>query len=55
MTINYLDYQTATISDILKFNGEMIKRLGKVNKMHKIKVDQAWSSLLMNADTPISF
>lgn len=54
----YLDHtlfdlvQTATISDSLKFGGEILKRLGKVNKLHKNKVDQAGFAVLKAPDIP---
>lgn len=54
----YLDHtlfdlvQTATISDSLKFGDEILKRLGKVNKLHKNKVDQAGFAVLKAPDIP---
>lgn len=54
----YLDHtlfdlvQTATISDSLKFGGEILKRLGKVNKLHKNSVDQAGFAVLKAPDIP---
>lgn len=54
----YLDHtlfdlvQTATISDSLKFGGEILKRLGRVNKLHKNKVDQAGFAVLKAPDIP---
>lgn len=54
----YLDHtmfdlvQTATISDSLKFGAEILSRLGKVNKLHKNKVDQAGFAVLKAPDIP---
>lgn len=54
----YLDHmlldlvQTATISDSLKFGGEILKRLGKVNQLHKNTVDQAGFAVLKAPDIP---
>lgn len=48
----YLDHtmldlvQTATINDSLKFGDEVLKRMGKVNRLHKNKVDQAGFAVL---------
>ncbi|PHM72143.1 N-acetylmuramoyl-L-alanine amidase AmiC [Xenorhabdus kozodoii] len=54
----YLDHtmldliQTATINDSLKFGGEVLKRLGKINKLHKNSVDQAGFAVLKAPDIP---
>ncbi len=54
----YLDHtmfdlvQTATINDSLKFGDEVLKRMGKVNKLHKNKVDQAGFAVLKAPEIP---
>lgn len=54
----YLDHtifdlmQTATINDSLKFGHEVLNRLGKVNKLHKNRVDQAGFAVLKAPDIP---
>lgn len=44
--------QTATINDSLKFGREVLNRLGKVNKLHKNRVDQAGFAVLKAPDIP---
>ncbi|WP_192458069.1 N-acetylmuramoyl-L-alanine amidase AmiC [Musicola keenii] len=54
----YLDHtmfdmvQTLTISDSLKFGKEILSRLGKINYLHKNKVDQAGFAVLKAPDIP---
>ncbi|ALB69562.1 N-acetylmuramoyl-L-alanine amidase [Cronobacter muytjensii] len=54
----YLDHtmfdmvQSLTISDSLKFGKEVLGRLGRVNKLHKNKVDQAGFAVLKAPDIP---
>ncbi|CNE85983.1 N-acetylmuramoyl-L-alanine amidase AmiC [Yersinia nurmii] len=54
----YLDHtmidllQTATINDSLKFGKEVLHRLGKINKLHKNRVDQAGFAVLKAPDIP---
>jgi N-acetylmuramoyl-L-alanine amidase len=54
----YLDHtmidllQTATINDSLKFGKEVLNRMGKVNKLHKNRVDQAGFAVLKAPDIP---
>ncbi|CDG19928.1 N-acetylmuramoyl-L-alanine amidase AmiC [Xenorhabdus poinarii G6] len=54
----YLDHtmldliQTATINDSLKFGHEVLKRMGKINKLHKNGVDQAGFAVLKAPDIP---
>ncbi|MDC9592624.1 N-acetylmuramoyl-L-alanine amidase AmiC [Xenorhabdus sp. IM139775] len=54
----YLDHtmldlvQTATINDSLKFGSEVLKRMGKINKLHKNSVDQAGFAVLKAPDIP---
>jgi N-acetylmuramoyl-L-alanine amidase len=54
----YLDHtmfdlvQTATISDSLKFGQEVLTRMGKINHLHKNKVDQAGFAVLKAPDIP---
>ncbi|UCQ58273.1 N-acetylmuramoyl-L-alanine amidase AmiC [Edwardsiella piscicida] len=54
----YLDHtifdlmQTATINDSLKFGREVLDRLGRVNKLHKNRVDQAGFAVLKAPDIP---
>ncbi|NRN29469.1 N-acetylmuramoyl-L-alanine amidase AmiC [Photorhabdus heterorhabditis] len=54
----YLDHtmfdllQTATINDSLKFGSEVLRRMGKVNKLHKNRVDQAGFAVLKAPDIP---
>ncbi len=44
--------QTATINDSLKFGDEVLKRMGKVNKLHKNRVDQAGFAVLKAPEIP---
>lgn len=54
----YLDHtmfdlvQTATINDSLKFGKEVLSRMGKINHLHKNKVDQAGFAVLKAPDIP---
>lgn len=54
----YLDHtmldmvQTVTINDSLQFGGEILKRLGRINKLHKDRVDQAGFAVLKAPDIP---
>ncbi|AKJ43070.1 N-acetylmuramoyl-L-alanine amidase AmiC [Pragia fontium] len=54
----YLDHtifdlvQTATISSSLKFGKEVLGRMGRVNKLHKNKVEQAGFAVLKAPDIP---
>ncbi|WP_395755167.1 N-acetylmuramoyl-L-alanine amidase AmiC [Edwardsiella ictaluri] len=54
----YLDHtifdlmQTATINDSLKFGREVLNRLGRVNRLHKNRVDQAGFAVLKAPDIP---
>lgn len=54
----YLDHtlfdlvQTASINDSLKFGKEVLMRIGKVNHLHKHKVDQAGFAVLKAPDIP---
>ncbi|OTA16680.1 N-acetylmuramoyl-L-alanine amidase [Xenorhabdus vietnamensis] len=54
----YLDHtmldlvQTATINDSLKFGDEVLKRMSKINKLHKNSVDQAGFAVLKAPDIP---
>ncbi|MBU9810236.1 N-acetylmuramoyl-L-alanine amidase AmiC [Rahnella perminowiae] len=54
----YLDHtmfdlvQTATISDSLKFGKEVLTRMGRINHLHKNKVDQAGFAVLKAPDIP---
>ncbi|MFP1887098.1 N-acetylmuramoyl-L-alanine amidase AmiC [Lonsdalea quercina] len=54
----YLDHtmldmvQTLTISDSLKFGGEILRRMGKINHLHKNSVDQAGFAVLKAPDIP---
>jgi N-acetylmuramoyl-L-alanine amidase len=54
----YLDHtmfdlvQTATISDSLRFGKEVLTRMGKINHLHKNKVDQAGFAVLKAPDIP---
>ncbi|WJV54954.1 N-acetylmuramoyl-L-alanine amidase AmiC [Pectobacteriaceae bacterium CE90] len=54
----YLDHtmfdmvQTVTINDSLKFGSEILHRLGKVNRLHKNRVDQAGFAVLKAPDIP---
>ncbi|OKP02111.1 N-acetylmuramoyl-L-alanine amidase AmiC [Xenorhabdus eapokensis] len=54
----YLDHtmldlvQTATINDSLKFGNEVLRRIGKINKLHKNSVDQAGFAVLRAPDIP---
>ncbi|MBC8954063.1 N-acetylmuramoyl-L-alanine amidase AmiC [Xenorhabdus sp. PB62.4] len=54
----YLDHtmldlvQTATINDSLKFGDEVLKRMNKINKLHKNSVDQAGFAVLKAPDIP---
>ena len=44
--------QTATINDSLKFGKEVLTRMGKINPLHKNKVDQAGFAVLKAPDIP---
>ncbi len=44
--------QSLTINDSLKFGKEVLKRLGRVNKLHKSSVDQAGFAVLKAPDIP---
>lgn len=54
----YLDHtlfdlmQTATINDSLRFGKEVLTRMGRVNHLHKHKVDQAGFAVLKAPDIP---
>ncbi|ELY2908533.1 N-acetylmuramoyl-L-alanine amidase [Cronobacter dublinensis] len=54
----YLDHtmfdmvQSLTIADSLKFGKEVLSRLGRVNSLHKNKVDQAGFAVLKAPDIP---
>lgn len=54
----YLDHtifdlvQTATISSSLKFGKEVLTRMGRVNKLHKNRVEQAGFAVLKAPDIP---
>ncbi|QOI56315.1 N-acetylmuramoyl-L-alanine amidase AmiC [Rouxiella badensis] len=54
----YLDHtlfdlvQTATVNDSLKFGREVLTRMGKVNHLHKHKVEQAGFAVLKAPDIP---
>lgn len=54
----YLDHtifdlvQTAAINNSLKFGKEVLTRMGKVNKLHKNKVEQAGFAVLKAPDIP---
>ncbi|WP_333893873.1 N-acetylmuramoyl-L-alanine amidase AmiC, partial [Atlantibacter subterraneus] len=54
----YLDHtmfdmvQSLTISDSLKFGKEVLNRMGKVNRLHKNRVDQAGFAVLKAPDIP---
>ncbi|AYA42129.1 N-acetylmuramoyl-L-alanine amidase [Xenorhabdus nematophila] len=54
----YLDHtmldllQTATINDSLKFGDEVLRRMRKINKLHKNSVDQAGFAVLKAPDIP---
>lgn len=54
----YLDHtmfdllQTATVNDSLKFGKEVLRRMGKVNRLHKDRVDQAGFAVLKAPDIP---
>ncbi|WAT01235.1 N-acetylmuramoyl-L-alanine amidase AmiC [Rouxiella chamberiensis] len=54
----YLDHtlfdlmQTATITDSLRFGKEVLTRMGRVNHLHKHKVDQAGFAVLKAPDIP---
>ncbi|CAI1880501.1 N-acetylmuramoyl-L-alanine amidase AmiC [Serratia plymuthica] len=54
----YLDHtmfdliQTATINDSLKFGKEVLNRMGKINRLHKNRVDQAGFAVLKAPDIP---
>ncbi|CAM3226548.1 N-acetylmuramoyl-L-alanine amidase [Xenorhabdus nematophila ATCC 19061] len=54
----YLDHtmldllQTATINDSLKFGYEVLRRMRKINKLHKNSVDQAGFAVLKAPDIP---
>jgi len=44
--------QTLTISDSLKFGGEILRRMGRINHLHKNSVDQAGFAVLKAPDIP---
>jgi len=54
----YLDHtlfnlvRMATINDILKFGNEVLNRIGKINRLHKNRVDQAGFAVLKAPDIP---
>ncbi|QBH95617.1 N-acetylmuramoyl-L-alanine amidase [Limnobaculum zhutongyuii] len=54
----YLDHtifdlvQTATINSSLKFGKEVLTRMGRVNKLHKNKIEQAGFAVLKAPDIP---
>lgn len=54
----YLDHtmfdllQTATVNDSLKFGKEVLNRMGKINRLHKNRVDQAGFAVLKAPDIP---
>lgn len=54
----YLDHtmfdmvQSLTINDSLKFGGEVLARMGKINHLHKKTVDQAGFAVLKAPDIP---
>ncbi len=54
----YLDHtmfdllQTATVNDSLKFGQEVLQRMGKINRLHKNRVDQAGFAVLKAPDIP---
>lgn len=54
----YLDHtmfdmvQSLTVSDSLKFGKEVLNRMGKVNRLHKNRVDQAGFAVLKAPDIP---
>ncbi|STQ74022.1 N-acetylmuramoyl-L-alanine amidase AmiC precursor [Hafnia alvei] len=54
----YLDHtifdlmQTATVNDSLKFGKEVLKNMGRVNKLHKNSVEQAGFAVLKAPDIP---
>jgi N-acetylmuramoyl-L-alanine amidase len=54
----YLDHamfdllQTATVNDSLKFGKEVLSRMGKINRLHKNRVDQAGFAVLKAPDIP---
>ncbi|MBQ0954443.1 N-acetylmuramoyl-L-alanine amidase AmiC [Serratia symbiotica] len=54
----YLDHtlfdlvQTATINDSLKFGNEVLNRMGKINRLHKNRVEQAGFAVLKVPDIP---
>lgn len=54
----YLDHtlfdlvQTATINDSLKFGNEVLNRMGKINRLHKNRVEQAGFAVLKAPDIP---
>lgn len=54
----YLDHtmldllQTATINDSLKFGKEVLGRMGKINRLHKNRVEQAGFAVLKAPDIP---
>lgn len=55
---HYLDHtmidllQTATIKDSVKFGKEVLKRMDKINKLHKTRVEQAGFAVLKAPDIP---
>ncbi|NIG87796.1 N-acetylmuramoyl-L-alanine amidase AmiC [Serratia symbiotica] len=54
----YLDHtlfdlvQTASINDSLKFGNEVLNRMGKINRLHKNRVEQAGFAVLKAQDIP---
>ncbi len=54
----YLDHtmfdmlQSRTINDSLRFGGEVLARMGKINHLHKRSVDQAGFAVLKAPDIP---
>ncbi|MFC0226237.1 N-acetylmuramoyl-L-alanine amidase AmiC [Serratia aquatilis] len=54
----YLDHtmfdllQTATVNDSLRFGKEVLSRMGKINRLHKNRVDQAGFAVLKAPDIP---
>jgi len=44
--------QTATVNDSLKFGKEVLKNMGRVNKLHKNSVEQAGFAVLKAPDIP---
>ncbi|MCX2959739.1 MAG: N-acetylmuramoyl-L-alanine amidase, partial [Serratia symbiotica] len=44
--------QTATINDSLKFGNEVLNRMGKINRLHKNRFEQAGFAVLKAPDIP---